>query len=262
MILQLNENDYRSSEGLSNSFLLRFRKNPATAFLQKKPSESMIFGSAFHSMILEPSEFEKTYFFGDFDLRTKAGKELAEKNADKICLKTTKLYDLNSMKVNLLKFKVFSDTMIIDLVNNEKSLKESCFFWHDKDFPALKKKAKLDLISFLDDQIFIFDIKTTDDASLFEKSIQNYQYYRQAAWYMEAVSTEFDNNNVRFIFLAVETSAPYGVKAYELNNAYIKHANIEAYCDLLNYQNWLDRGSDINEVYPEGITEVKKPEWL
>jgi hypothetical protein len=63
----------------------------------------------------------------------------------------------------------------------------------------------------------IADVKTTEDASIeaFSKTIAQYGYAQQAAYYMDLLGAS------HFVFIAVEKTAPYAVGVYCLDAASI-----------------------------------------
>jgi len=73
------------------------------------------------------------------------------------------------------------------------------------------------------DSGIVLDLKTTIDASPkgFAKSVRQYGYLFQAAWYMTALRAMGERPK-QFVFLVVEKSAPYATACYTLDNADIE----------------------------------------
>jgi hypothetical protein len=92
-------------------------------------------------------------------------------------------------------------------------------------FDTIKVKARIDL---LPDHRELYDsladIKTTQDASpaAFAKTAAQLRYHVQAAWYLR-----FFPNKRRFLFIAIEKTAPYECAVYEMDQAAIDQGNAE-----------------------------------
>jgi exodeoxyribonuclease VIII len=67
-----------------------------------------------------------------------------------------------------------------------------------------------------DDGRLLVDLKTTEDASPrgFAKSIAQWRYQVQAAWYMDGVEQATGTRPEQFLFVCVEKKAPYAVAVY------------------------------------------------
>jgi hypothetical protein len=77
-----------------------------------------------------------------------------------------------------------------------------------------KVKARLDCLI---DGIIV-DVKTTEDASpeAFSRTIYNYEYHQQAAFYLDAANA-CGLEVGQFIFIAVEKKPPYAIGIYQLD---------------------------------------------
>jgi exodeoxyribonuclease VIII len=123
----------------------------------------------------------------------------------------------------------------------------SCF----DSWNGVKVKARIDGLA----EDYIIDVKTTQDASpaSFGKSCAQFRYHVQAAWYQRMTGVN------RFIFIAVEKEAPYGVACYELDQQAIDlgHSIIEEQlrtfveCQQLN--SW--------PCYSSTIQSLSLPAW-
>lgn len=82
--------------------------------------------------------------------------------------------------------------------------------WED-DHTGLLCKARLD--AWQARKRRITDLKTTRDGSSFEKAIVNYDYHRQAAFYVDGACRALGEDIREFCFVAVESYSPYGCRA-------------------------------------------------
>jgi hypothetical protein len=209
--------DYHKMDGWSKSALDKVHKSMAHYFESKKEqmtSPALEFGSAFHSKVLTPDLFQKEYVIEpDFgDLRTKAAKELKAsflmENINK------KGLDFESAtKIELMSQAVFNHPVANQLLTDGDA--EHSFFWID-DQTKLQCKARPDYVRR--DGIII-DLKTTSDASWFEfqRSIVKYRYHAQGGHFTNGVSKVMGSDYGTFILIVIESSAPYNVAVYNLD---------------------------------------------
>jgi hypothetical protein len=101
----------------------------------------------------------------------------------------------------------------------------------------------------------IVDLKTCQDASpaSFAKAVANFGYQIQAAHYLAGTLA------TRFIFVAVEKTAPYAIGVYELNTEALIHGSIARHNALQRIQDC----RAINEWpgYTDGIQTLQLPGW-
>ena len=206
IIYNMPAEQYHSTRALSKSGLDQFRKSPAH-FLSWQVGESrnestpaMEFGTAVHMAILEPHFFKDRYTVFTGDRRTKDGKAAYEAvlSSGRTPLNEEQWESITGAAAAIHAHP--NAALLIDKIKPEVSVFAN---W------GTKVKARIDGLG--DD--FIIDVKTTQDASpkAFAKSIAQFNYHVQAAWYQRITGIE------RFIFIAVEKEAPFGVACYELD---------------------------------------------
>lgn len=119
-----------------------------------------------------------------------------------------------------------------------------------------KAKAKADIVKRRNKMIA--DVKTTSDIHNFQRSIFNFRYDIQAAWYSRLFSYEFPVES--FLFIAVETAPPYDSRFFVLDEEVIENANeeidqaIEIYRRCIKTDEW--------PGYEAEIIEVGLPAWM
>ena len=76
IIKDLTSEAYRAMDGLSASDIKALLANPYKfkRGIKRPISTAQNIGSAVHSLILEPENFERDFIIADFDRRTKRGK--------------------------------------------------------------------------------------------------------------------------------------------------------------------------------------------
>ena len=212
-------------------------------------------GSALHSLVLEPDNFDNEFLVTNLDARTKTFKELVVNNSDKTVLKQP---DFENVK--LMRHSIMNNPVAAKLLNFDGEA-EASYFWKDKP-TGIKCKARLDkLIPDYKGKIVIVDLKTTADASPhgFEKSMANFGYHRQAAWYSHAVANNMGKSPALYIIIACEKTPPYDNACYIISREAIKtgwtecRQAIDIYKRCLNTDSW--------SGYPEGLTELHLPKW-
>lgn len=260
-IMKISDTEYFAAKGISNSFLIQFDRSPAHAFTPISQTDSMKMGTMIHQFILTPEDFYETYIIAPSevpnDKRTSAYKEFAKGQTKEILFQSD-IEELERIRENVLHYR-FEGSCLEDYLS--VSEKEISLFW---DLKLLGKdvqcKGKVDMLFMNGDRGIIFDFKKTQDCTKFGKSVEQYKYYRQANFYTTGLKVLYPHlTSVRFIFLTVEESAPYGVLDYELDDEYMYEGEKENYYSILKYLNW---NGNTHEVYPNQTVTLKKPGWL
>lgn len=184
----------------------------------QEPSEDLIFGNAFHKLVLEPETFGKEFIVMPYiDRRTKQGKQLYEEflqasagrkiitqeQYDTIC-KMRESIMANKYAVALLKGNHEHSFYAVDELTNEPI------------------KVRLDCYRQVQDRIVITDLKSCKSAITedFMKDVVKYSYDLQAYMYSNTVAKVMNipQENVDFVFIAVEKKAPYMVNILQADS--------------------------------------------
>lgn len=109
------------------------------------------------------------------------------------------------------------------LIERDDLVREASMFWVDETTGAACR-ARPDLATA--DWSLLIDYKTTVDASPagFAKSLGNFWYHCQQAWYMDAVK-HFSGRDPAFVFIAQEKTPPYLVGVYVVDQTAIELAD-------------------------------------
>jgi exodeoxyribonuclease VIII len=210
--MMLSNEQYHSDPAVSASHLHAVAKSPYhywSRYLDPKrsapePTAAMRLGSLVHCAVLEPEELGKRY--GVCAPRnTKAGKEQAERMAAAGIEAVTG----SDMELALaMADAVRSHQAAAELLRNGKA--EQSFWWDDAA-TGLRCKCRPDWY----DGATVVDLKTTTDAGPgFARSVATFRYHVQASHYLAGL-----HGAERFVFIAVEKTAPYAVAVYELDAA-------------------------------------------
>lgn len=216
----LSFDDYLKSDGLSYSqlkYLVKCPKNFKYFVLdanEKTDTEAMKIGRAFHTLVLEPHLFEKQYYIANKIRRAgQAWDEMQITAGNRDIIWTEDYNELNYMNQSIKKHP-YASKLLTDSVN------EVSIFWEHKvsDDTKLLCRSRIDAIKNITNQTALIDIKTTLDISekAFIKTIFNFKYHMQAAFYLDAY--KYVNNKLpkSFIFIAIEKTAPYLCAIYVL----------------------------------------------
>lgn len=111
-----------------------------------------------------------------------------------------------------------------------------------------------------DDNVIV-DLKTTEDASPegFAKSMANYRYDVQAAYYLDGVQQATGKRPKAFVFIAVEKKPPYGVGVYVLDSDSLELGRAQHQHDLRIYAECVRTGEWPG--YGDKIQTISLPAW-
>ena len=256
-LIQLSNEDYHANRThVSKSWLDKIERSPShlKAYLdgveEREASPALLFGSMFHTLVLEPDLFDQQYIIcPKFDMRTKVGKS----GYDDFLLanqyrSTAAFIDQASYDVALkMRANIQAHNLAKKLLTAGKP-EQSVLY---KDESGVDCKARADWLR----ENFIVDLKTTDDASPsgFAKSIANFRYQVQAVHYQKGFDLD------RFIFIAVEKKPPYAVAVYMLDEEAVykgsetRKRNLDTYAECLVKDEW--------PGYSENLTAISLPRW-
>lgn len=241
-VYDLTIEQYHSGPGVSRSALMEFKKSPLHYWdkfinpdkpVREKPEiinvkDSLDFGNAAHTFILENREFDRRYcVMPEIDRRTTEGKKIyAEvcKNLNgRELISDSAFSALYNMRKSITR-DPFADGLITD------ALYEHSLYWTDKDTGILCK-VRPDIWH----QNMVCDLKTAADADghSFSRSTFSYGYHIQAAMIHEALYNLFGTNMTKFMFIVVEKTRPYAVGVHELDE-YALMRGVEEFKDLLH----------------------------
>ena len=211
-------------------------------------SPAMALGTALHAAILEPeNDLAQAVVSPDVDKRTKAGKEIhAEFDAlnEGRCIITP----LQAQQLDGMIAACGRDWRIKHSLSACKR-REVSVFGSIGGYPA---KARLDAWN---GQGMVCDLKTTRDlANLdFEKSIANFGYGLQAAWYRAVLRSAMESSgrmlpdDFSFVFLVVESVAPFGTAVYRMSDEVM-----DCYSERL---------PELQKLWWKCVAENKYPGW-
>tara|TARA_R100001510_G_C7627008_1_gene186674 strand:+ start:70 stop:873 length:804 start_codon:yes stop_codon:yes gene_type:complete len=258
----MNEKQYRNAEGITQSQLKYILESPKSfqinLLADRKPTTSMMIGTAIHTMLFEPRNWQQTLAIWEGDRRAgKAWQEFQAENGYKIILKSNEYQKVLDCVDEVKQFPFFQK------LKDEKLYIEQPIFWNDTMSPAphLKLKSKPDVVTHTK----VIDLKTTSSIAEFERSIWKYKLHFQAAAYLRAVNSFYGKTGSlqgrEYYLLAVETSDANLVRCYKLPPIAIDHGSmlwdraLALYAECEQKNKW----HGYEEEEPK---EVSVPSWM
>lgn len=259
--------DYHAHPAISKSHLDLIARSPLhywARYLDPKrvipePTPAMRLGSALHAHVLELHKWDQEYAIAPegIDRRTKAGKETFAAFEAEAAGKTVITSD-DAAQIQAMGRAVFKHpaaAMLLGLPGKA----ETTHMWTDAA-TGLECKCRPDWLT--DDGNIVVDLKTTEDASPagFRKSIGQYRYGVQAAWYLNGLEAASGTRPSQWIFIAVEKKAPYAVAVYAADEQMIQLGHEQAMRDLQRIAEC--RADDRWPGYSDQIEPISLPPWM
>ena len=255
----LTNAEYHASPAISKSGLDLIRKAPALyRWRQANPTEqtpAMRLGSLTHTVVLEPDRFERETAVRPegIDRRTSVGKaDLAafELEAEGREIITNE----EGAKLAAIRDAVRSHPAAAKALAGSPVIEQS-IFW---DADGIACRCRPDAVT---ERGVIVDLKTTRDASPegFARSVAQYRYHVQAAYYSDGYRAAFGEAPRGFVFIAVETEPPYLVAVYVASETMTQRGRIEYQTDLDTFRECL--ASDCWPGYSSSPLTLDLPKW-
>jgi hypothetical protein len=215
-ILSMDAEQYRAADGTANSDL-KWISPPYTpahfrafkdGLIERAETEAMTVGTITHRAILEPETMAGAFVTRPEGMKftTKEGK--AWKEAQTLPIIDQRQADLIACMIqSVWKHKEAKQIILA-------SKREQCLFAEDD---GLLLKGRLDCLP--NSGNIIADLKTCElcDMQSVEKSIVNYGYHRQAAFYLRLCKL-LGLDKTQFVFIFVEKTAPHCVSCWTLDD--------------------------------------------
>jgi exodeoxyribonuclease VIII len=229
----LDNDAYHWHKAISRSGVVEFMKSPANYWNayhnddrpKKESTQAMNFGTAFHTLMLEPHLFEKQFvvkpeqvFLKDTDRETfdnyKAYMAKLAKSK-KIILSIDEMATLHHMKNSIEKHP-----QAMELISHAKY--EHSIFWTDED-TGLELKTRPDAWH----HNMTVDLKTiiSADPRTFQSAMVSHGYHIQSAMMREGIRAATGDDILNHIFVCVEKTFPFLVSVYILDETALEAAH-------------------------------------
>lgn len=286
------EREYRAADGVNQSAMKALLTSPAHYLAEygpnaepRFPTAAMIWGSAFHAKVLEPEAFDNLFYDRSQKAKDPTITELkvmldesnieypktakkAEleallwpegKKPDRRTSLDSKDYEGINRAADALRSHDITGEWFCPGVDEYRRFNEVSLYV--KSESGLIMKGRFDRMIKSEDTVTILDLKTTQDASFkgFQRSVVNFSYDLQAAWYIELAKRAYPGTQIEFIFCAIEKRAPYGIGVFRASDELIqsgvrkmnKAIDLYQQCTVLDY--W--------PSYDPIVHELTLPPW-
>ncbi|AMV30855.1 Exodeoxyribonuclease 8 [Pirellula sp. SH-Sr6A] len=248
---------------ISNSMMSLLKRSPRLFYQRyilgeaEEPTDAMRFGSYLHTLVLEPEEIPNRYYIAPkVDRRTKEGKA-AWAQSQELAIGKELVTEADAQLASLCASSILwhQDFKLFAKLITESVIEERIDF----TFANYDCRCKPDMVHV--GSRLCFDIKTAKGASpaAFSKSVAEYGYHRQAAFYRHALQEKY-GEYFRFLFVVVETSAPFESAIYELDFDAIEKGEQELETLIAEYRVRL-ANDDWSPEFSKGINTLSLPRW-
>lgn len=251
--------DYHSQKAVSKSGLDLIRKAPAIFKHRREnpllPTDAMRMGTLVHTAVLEPHLLDDLMIAPKFDRRTSAGKAAYEafmiESEGKELVTQDELDKLRDI-TRAVHAHPGAAKALAQLVEVETSI-----FWTDPE-TGIECRCRPDGV--LSSGVIV-DLKTTRGAAMedFQKSVAQYRYHVQSAFYSDGYAAAYGATPPGFVFIAVETEPPYLVACYVASAAMIARGRSDYQTDLRTYA-WCIENDEWPGLAPEPVY-IDLPRW-
>lgn len=265
--LPLEIGDYHRHSAVSKSHLDQVARSPLHYWaryldpnrVEQEPTPAMAIGSAVHTHILELDQWDSRYVTAPegIDRRTKAGKE-AWAAFEAEAASRTVISKPDAELVQRMGQAVYAHPAAAFLLQRPGQA-EQTYLWTD-EATGLECKCRPDWMT--NDGQLIVDLKTTEDASPagFRKSVANFRYHVQAAWYLDGIERATGCRPEQFIFVVVEKRAPHCCAVYAASAEMVAAGALTAEADLARLA--LCKESGEWPGYSNQIEVIDLPPWM
>jgi len=262
----MNNTEYHAHPAVSKSHLDLIARSPLHYWARyldpnrvaPEPTAAMRLGTALHTHVLELSRWDEQIAVAPAcDRRTKAGKEaFAAFEADaagKTVITADDADVVMAMGRSVLRHP--GAAMLLGMAGKA----ETTHMWTDPIY-GLECKCRPDWLT--DDGSIIVDLKTTRDASPrgFKRSIADYRYHVQAGWYLNGIEQATGKRPDQFIFICVESTAPYACAVYAADEVMTDRGHEQAMQDLGKLATC--KAADSWPSYSDQIETISLPGWM
>jgi hypothetical protein len=252
----LSDRAYHDRPEISRSMLMDFRRSRrlyqgryVTRTIEREvETNAMRIGTVSHVSVLQPERFHELVAVIPSSVLSangsRAGKawtewSLAQEQLGKTTIKAAELSDILAM-ADAVRERV-------GWIDRPGSIKEQPIVWRDSE-SGLDLRALPDFVLPMSGSVLTCDVKTTADIAKFPYQVRD-SYWMQDAHYCSGLAHEYGIDS-RFTFAAVEKSAPYLCRVYEMSDSMRDQAHakwretLQALAECYQSGDWSDPGED------------------
>jgi len=235
------------------------------------------FGQAFHMRVLEPERFPLEYILtpaveagvkatkaGLPNKRDPKGKEAwavwEERAKGKQVLTPVEWDKIDAMARSVERHPAAREILAAPGMNEVTVIWDQDVKDGEGELSVVRCRARIDILRTIADDTWIWDLKSTVDASEreFEKQIARYHYHMQLGFYALGMNALAPAPR-RVGFIASEKERPYAVNVLELDALDLEQGQRDALAHLKTYVECMRTG--IFPAYGDGMGYVGLPPW-
>lgn len=264
-VFRMPEEVYRLVDAVNYSSLKELSDDSTPAHYRwaianpRPPSAAMEKGTLWHTALLEPDKLKDRYHFwkeAKLNGATKEGK--AQKAAaDLAAGGKVQVYHEDAQELQEI-YRLFKAHPTAPGILSSRLI-EGTAFWIDED-TGLLCKCRPDAVL---DVGAVFDIKTFCDRvsdRAFAREIALRLYHWQAAFYLDGLTKATGKAHNQFVWLAIEKSAPYGMRLLKAKSTVIEKGREGYKKALMRLKECRESGSWPG--YPPEVTDIDLPGWF
>jgi len=263
-----NEAYHGDTNSISRSGIMTFLESPYRYWAKylnpqrpkDEPTPAMVFGSAFHCLMLEPDKYGDLFVTRPEKVLLKnVGREaydLNEARIEAVNQNLGKKTILTWEQTNLLlqmQATLFINKQAMELIKG--AIYEQSYFWEDKS-SGLMVKARPDILH----ANMIVDLKTCADASprAFQRAMVSGGYHLQGAMIQDAVQKLEGRWIPNVINIAIEKTYPYSIGIYVIDEDALEAGRVKYKSALLDIKSYIGD----NEPWPDYEPQtISLPSW-
>jgi hypothetical protein len=138
---------------------------------------------------------------------------------------------------------------------------EQSLFWQDYGV-TVWRRARLDWLPAIDERrLIVADYKTTACAALpaITRSVANFGYHQQAAWYLDGVRELLPGSDPAFVFVFQEKTPPYLITVCQLDDIAERAGRQRNALAIERFRDCTESG--IWPGYSQDIELISLPAW-
>lgn len=247
-IPDISNADYHAHPAISKTGLDKISDSPAHYKYYKEngteETAALVFGRAFHTMVLEPEKAaDEVIVLPDEWLTKKECGISIEEQKEAFRFKHQHKAILTADQMDAAKgmlAAIEGHAAARFILRKSKGTAEPSLFWQDEE-TGMDCRARFD---WMLDNGMLVDLKSTRCAKpeIFDKLAYEHRYHVQAAFYMEAYRQVMGKEPAGFAFIACEKEPPYLVCVYLATPDFIELGAREYRRDLVTYAECMRTG--------------------
>lgn len=252
----MTNEEYHSSDAISKTGLWTIQTKSPFHYknADKFESDAQRFGTAIHTAVLEPHAFEEQFMRASEDRRGNQWKDL--KNTAELNNQTALTFSEYDDALRV-RDALHKNPLIQKITSGDNAIEHSGF-WKDEE-TGVDCRCRPDLYN--PKLKIMADLKSTRDArpNKFARAVSDYGYHMQDSYYRDGWNAAQGGAVDAFIFIAVESKAPFAHVIYELDDESFAVGKLLARQSLNKYAEC--KKNDTWPSYFDNVQTLKLSDW-